>query len=200
MLPSPESGWPCARIWRVWNPAGYGYSFTGTYERMKEGQEGLVEAAIIAIVLVILSLAAILESFRQPLIILVTLPLALVGMLWALFAAGKSLEIFVLMGGVMLIGIVVNNAILIMDGFNELVKKGIERHQAMTDAACQRFRPIAMITLAAVLGMLPLAFGQGIGAELRNACGIASAGGILVSGVLTLILMPVLYNLFTRDS
>lgn len=181
-------------------PAGYGYAFTGTYERMKEGQAGLAEAAIIAIVLVILSLAAILESFRQPVMILVTLPLALVGMLWALYAAGKSLEIFVIMGGVMLIGIVVNNAILIMDRFNELVKKGARKHQAMADAACQRFRPIAMITLAAVLGMLPLAFGQGIGAELRNACGIASAGGILVSGVLTLILMPVSYNLFTRDN
>lgn len=180
-------------------PAGYDYTFTGMYETMAEGQEGMAEAAIIALVLVILTLAAILESFKQPVLILVTLPLALIGMIWALALGGKSLEIFALMGGVMLIGIVVNNAILIMDQFNIHVKeKGIPRHEAMVTAACERFRPIAMITLAAVLGMLPLAFGQGIGAELRNACGIASAGGILISGILTVFVMPALYNLFTR--
>jgi len=104
----------------------------------------------------------------------------------------------VLMGIVMMIGIVVNNAILIMDQFNVHVVEGTPRHKAMIAAACERFRPIVMITLAAVLGMLPLAVGRGIGAELRNGVGIAAVGGILVSGVLTLIVMPILYDLFTR--
>jgi len=180
-------------------PSGYDYAFTGMYEGMAEGQQGMAEAAVIAIVLVILTLAAILESFKQPVLILVTLPLALIGMIWALALGGKSLEIFALMGGVVLIGIVVNNAILIMDQFNIHVKtEGIPRHEAMVTAACERFRPIAMITLAAVLGMMPLAFGQGIGAEMRNACGLASIGGILISGILTMFIMPALYNLFTR--
>ena len=128
----------------------------------------------------------------------VTLPLALIGTLWALYLTGKTLEIFVLMSGVMLIGIVVNNAILIVDQFNIHVREGVPRHRAMITATCERFRPILMITLAAVLGMLPLALGQGIGAEMRTATGIASAGGILVSGVLTLIVIPILYDLFTR--
>jgi HAE1 family hydrophobic/amphiphilic exporter-1 len=101
----------------------------------------------------------------------------------------------------MLIGIVVNNAILIMDRFNVLVDEvGVPRHQAMVRAACDRFRPIVMITLAAVLGMMPMAIGRGIGAELRNACGMASMGGILVSGFLTMFVVPVMYNLFTRRS
>jgi len=179
-------------------PTGFDYGFAGQYEIMAEGQAALGEAGLIAVMLVILTLAAILESFKQPVLILVTLPLTLIGMFWALALAGMSLGIFVIMGAVMLIGIVVNNAILIMDQFNVHVREGVPRHMAMVSASCERFRPIVMITLAAVLGMLPLALGQGIGAEMRNAIGIASAGGILVSGVLTLVVLPILYDLFTR--
>jgi len=179
-------------------PPGYTYAFAGEYEVMAEGQENMGEAAIIAVVLVILMLAAILESFRQPWLIMVTLPLALIGMLWALTLTGMSISIFVLMGSVMLIGIVVNNAILIVDQFNVHVAEGVPRHKAMVTAACERFRPIVMITIAAVLGMMPLALGRGIGAEMRNDLGVASVGGILVSGVLTLIVVPTLYDLLTR--
>ncbi len=179
-------------------PPGYNYTFAGMYEVMAEGQENLAEAGIIAIILVILTLSALLESFKQPVLILVTLPLAVIGVLWALALTGKSLEIFVLMSGVMLAGIVVNNAILIVDQFNIHIKEGVPRHKAMVTATCERFRPIVMITLAAVLGMLPLAMGQGIGAEMRNATGIASAGGILISGILTLVVIPILYDLCTR--
>jgi len=179
-------------------PPGYSYSFTGEYEFMAEGLTGFTEAGIVALVLVVLTLAAILESFRQPVLILVTVPLGLIGVVWALATAGMSFSIFVIMGMVMMIGIVVNNAILIMDQVNVHIKEGVPRHEAMISAACERFRPIVMITLAAVLGMLPLAFGRGIGAEIRNDVGIAMVGGILVSGVLTLIVMPILYDLFTR--
>ncbi len=179
-------------------PSGYDYTFAGEYEVMNEGQLGLAEAGIMSLVLVVLTLAAILESFRQPALILVTIPLALVGAFWALALGGQSISIFVIMGIVMMIGIVVNNAILIMDQFNVHVREGIPRHKAMITASCERFRPIVMITLAAVLGMMPLALGRGIGAETRNGVGIASAGGILVSGILTLIVVPVLYDLFTR--
>jgi hydrophobic/amphiphilic exporter-1 (mainly G- bacteria), HAE1 family len=179
-------------------PPGYERAFVGRYETMSEGMAGLGEAALVAIVLMVLTLAAILESFRQPLLILVTLPLALIGMFWALSLSGESMGIFVIMGAVMMIGIVVNNAILIMDRLNVHVREGIPPHKAMVAAACDRFRPIVMITSAAVLGMLPMALGQGVGAEIRNGVGIASAGGILVSGVLTLLVMPVLYDLFTR--
>jgi len=179
-------------------PPGYEYFFAGATEVMKEAQVAFAEAGIVAIVLVILTLAAILESFKQPWLILVTLPLALIGVFWALAVAGESLSMFVLMGIVMMIGIIVNNAILIMDQFNTHIKEGIPRHKAMVTAANERFRPIVMITIAAVLGMLPLAVGQGIGAEMRNGVGIAAVGGIAVSGVLTLVAMPILYDLSTR--
>ena len=181
-------------------PPGNDYEFTGMYERMAEANTAFGEAGMIAIVLVILTLAAILESFKQPWLILVTLPLGLIGIMWSLALTGESISMFVLMGAVMMIGIVVNNAILIMDQFNVHISEGIPVHKAMITAACERFRPIVMITLAAVLGMLPLAVSKGLGAELRNSVGIASVGGILVSGVLTLIVMPILYDLFTRKN
>jgi HAE1 family hydrophobic/amphiphilic exporter-1 len=181
-------------------PPGYEYNFAGQYERLDEAKSAFSEAGLIAVILVILTLAAILESFKQPWLILVTLPLALIGVLWALAVTGESISIFVLMGIVMMIGIVVNNAILIMDQFNTHVTEGIPVHKAMITASCERFRPIAMITFAAVLGMLPLAVGRGIGAEMRNGVGIASVGGILISGILTLIVVPILYDLFTRRS
>jgi len=181
-------------------PTGYEYSFAGDYELMTETQAELGEAGLIAVVLVILSLAAILESFKQPWLILVTIPLALPGVFWALALTGRNMAIFVMMGIVMMIGIVVNNAILIIDQMNTRVREGVPRHKAMISAATERLRAITMITLAAVLGMLPLALGRGIGAELRNDIGIATVGGIFVSGVLTLVVVPILYDLATRRS
>jgi len=179
-------------------PPGYVLTPSGMYERMEEGQKALGEAGLISIVLVILSLAAILESFKQPFLILVTVPLALIGMFWGLGLAGLSLGTFEIMAAVMMTGIVVNNAILIVERMNVLVVGGMPRHEAMIQAAGDRFRPVVMITLAAVLSMIPLAFGAGQGAELRNGVGIASMGGILVSGVLTIFLIPVLYDFLTR--
>ncbi|OQC02359.1 MAG: Efflux pump membrane transporter BepG [Candidatus Hydrogenedentes bacterium ADurb.Bin101] len=179
-------------------PPGYSHRFGGVYEVMAEGIEALFEAGIIATLLVVLMLAALLESFKQPLLILVTLPLGLIGVLYGLYLGGYGMSIFTMMGVVMLIGIVVNNAILIMDEFNVKVSKGVSRHAAMIDSAREEFRPVVMITLAAVLGMLPMAFGRGIGAEMRNDIGLASAAGILISGVLTLYVVPILYDFFTR--
>ncbi|MDT8389006.1 MAG: efflux RND transporter permease subunit [Lentisphaeria bacterium] len=179
-------------------PPGYEITVAGDAERMGDSQRFLGEAALTALILVVLTLAAIMESWRQPAFILVTIPLALIGMLWALFIFGESISLFVMMSAVMLIGIVVNNAILIMDQFNTHIAEGMHRHKAMLAAATERFRPICMVTAAAVLGMLPMALSRDIGAEMRTGVGIASAGGILVSGVLTMLVIPVLYSLVTR--
>lgn len=179
-------------------PPGYSHRFGGVYEIMTEGMTALGEAGLIAMLLVVLMLAALLESFKQPVLILVTLPLGLIGVLYSLAWGGYGMSVFTMMGVVMLIGIVVNNAILIMDQFNVHVSEGIPRHAAMISAAREEFRPVIMITLAAVLGMLPMAFGNGIGAEMRNDIGLASAGGILISGILTQYVMPILYSFFTR--
>jgi len=179
-------------------PPGYSYGYTGIYERMAEAKESFSEASVLALLLVYLLLSAILESFVKPFIILLTIPLGLIGMLWALYLTGVSMSIFVLLGGVMLIGIVVNNAILIMGRVNHLVASGTPSHAAMVRAATEQFRPILMITLAAILGMLPLAVGRGLGSENRVGIGIAAIGGIAVSAVLTLLVVPILYDLFTR--
>jgi len=181
-------------------PPGYSYRFSGLYEVMQEGVNEFLEAGILAVLLTYLLLAAILESFRQPFVILVTVPLGLVGMVWSLYITGRSISMFVLLGGVMLIGIVVNNAILIMDQLNQLVAAGVPRHEAMARAAGTELRPVLMITLAAVLGMLPMALSGSLGSEMRNGIGIASIGGLTVSALLSLIVMPVLYDLFTRDT
>jgi HAE1 family hydrophobic/amphiphilic exporter-1 len=179
-------------------PPGYSYFFAGPVEMMGEAQAELGQAAIIAFVLVILTLAAIMESVTQPALILTTVPLSIIGMLWALYVSGNSISIFVIMGGIMLMGIVVNNAILILDHFNHLVAEGMDKSKAMIKAAGDRFKPIIMITLSAVLGMIPMALTTGIGAELRNDVGAASAGGILSSGILALFVVPILYNLIVK--
>jgi HAE1 family hydrophobic/amphiphilic exporter-1 len=100
----------------------------------------------------------------------------------------------------MLIGIVVNNAILIMDQAAHYSKQGMNAHEAMIHAATDEFRPIVMITLAAILGMLPMALGAGLGSEVRIGIGIASVGGIGISALLTLLVMPVIYDFFTREN
>ena len=179
--------------------AGYQYRFVGMFEVMQEGVMEFLEAGLLAVLLTYLTLAAILESFKQPLIILVTIPLGLIGILWALFLGGESLSIFALLGSVMLVGVVVNNAILIMDQVNQFKAKGSSPRDAMVHAAVEELRPIVMITFAALLGMLPLAIGSGLGSESRTGIGIASIGGIAVSALLTLVVLPVLYDLFTKE-
>ncbi|HOC91982.1 MAG TPA: efflux RND transporter permease subunit [bacterium] len=179
-------------------PQGYEYAFGTTYEMMNEGQRGLAEAGIIAIALIFLTLAAILESFKQPFIVLTTIPLSLIGVMIGLYMFGYNLSITVVMGIVMMSGIVVNNAILIMDQFNINVKKGRPRSLAMIDASKERFRPVVMITLAAIFGMIPMAFGKGVGSEMRNDIGVALVSGILVSGVLSVFVVPILYNFFSK--
>ncbi len=179
-------------------PQGYDYYFFGENEVMVEAQQEFARAGVIAIILIILVLSAILESFKQPFFILVTLPLGLIGVVISLYFTGYSISMFVLLSFVMLSGIVVNNAILIMDRLNQLVAQGISRHKAMIQSADEQFRPILMITLAAVAGMVPIATGKGLGSEIRTDLGIASIGGIAFSGILTLIVIPILYDLFTR--
>ncbi|MBW1828003.1 MAG: efflux RND transporter permease subunit, partial [Deltaproteobacteria bacterium] len=180
-------------------PPDYTFRFIGDAEVMEEAQYEFLEAAVLALLLTYLVLAAILESFRLPFVILITIPPAMIGIIWALYVTGESISMFVLLGGVMLIGIVVNNAILIMGQMKIYLTEGLSHHDAMIRAATDELRPIIMITLAAVLGMLPIAMGQGLGSELRSGIGIASVGGIMVSGLLTLFLLPVFYNLFTRN-
>ncbi len=179
-------------------PPGYKIKWAGTAEMMKEMVSDMTFAFILALVLTYMLLAAILESFIQPIFILLTVPLAIIGVLASLYYTGISFAITSLMAIIMLIGIVVNNAILMLDYTNQLVRdKKMGVKEALIEACPTKLKPIIMSTLAIILGMLPLAIGIGsAGVEMRQPLGVVSVGGLLVSTILTLFVIPAFYYLF----
>ncbi|TNF28134.1 MAG: efflux RND transporter permease subunit [Deltaproteobacteria bacterium] len=180
-------------------PAGYTTRFTGMVEVMNDAMIAFGQAILIALILIYLVLAAILESFVTPLLILLTVPLAFIGILLGLVVAGEAISIFVMLGVVVLIGIVVNNAILIIERQRQLIAdEGMSRAEAMAYAAGDQLRPVLMITLAAILGMLPFAIATGLGSEPRIGIGASSIGGIFVSALLTLYVLPAVSMLGRR--
>ncbi len=178
-------------------PAGYSLSFRGDIERMDESVADFLEAAILAVFLTYLTLSAILESFVRPFLIMFTLPLGVIGILWSLRLTNTGISIMVLLGIVMLIGVVVNAAVLIIDRLNQLVAQGLSRRDAMCQAIADTFRAVLMVVLASGLGMLPMAIASGVGSEMRAGIGIASTGGVFVAGFLTVTILPLLFLLFT---
>jgi HAE1 family hydrophobic/amphiphilic exporter-1 len=165
---------------------------------MKDMVADMSFAFVLAMLLTYLLLSAILESFVQPVFILLTVPLAIIGVLASLYYTGISFAITSLMAIIMLIGIVVNNAILMLDYTNQLVReKGIGVRDALIEACPTKLKPIIMSTLAIILGMLPLAIGVGSsGVEMRQPLGVVSVGGLVVSTALTLFVIPAFYYLF----
>ena len=179
-------------------PPGYTLSSAGDAEMMADAVADFAEAIILASFLTFLTLSAILESFSRPFIVLLTLPYGLVGVLWSLRLTNRGIDIMVMMGGLMLIGVVVNAAILIIDRFGHLKANGALPHEAMVNGAGDSFRAVIMVILASALGMLPMAVANGIGSELRVGIGAASFGGVVVAGILTIIAIPLVYCMFTR--
>jgi HAE1 family hydrophobic/amphiphilic exporter-1 len=181
-------------------PPGYSVAFFGQAEMMADGANEFIDVFLTAIVLSYLLIAAIMECWIRPFLVMFTIPLGFVGMLFALYFSGTALSMVSLLGGVMMIGIVVNNAILIMDECALLNKcKKMSKHQAMLTAVQNKFRPIVMTSIAAIVGILPMAFGTGLGSEVRASCGIGVVGGLCFASVLTLYLIPALYFRFTKD-
>jgi len=183
-------------------PSGYEVSYGGTSEIMNDAIVDMATALLIAIVLTYMLLAAILENLAQPLLVLGTFPLALVGVIGALLLTGITMNVVSMMSIVMLLGIVVNNAILILDYANELVRnEGMDMRRALLQAAPVKLRAILMSSSAIILGMIPMALGLGAsGREIRESMGIVTIGGLLVSTVLTLLVIPALYNLVAKRS
>ncbi len=181
-------------------PPGYALGNSGFAEMMGETVADFGEAIRLATFLTLLTLAAILESWKRPALILLTLPMGLIGIIWSLVFAGKAITMLVLLGSLMLIGIVVNAAILIVDKMAQHIRDGVPAHEAMLTAMEEEFRPVLMVILASGLGMLPMAIGTGIGSENRAGIGIASTAGVLVAGLLTMTVLPLIYTLFTRRS
>jgi len=174
---------------------GYRVVFTGEGEDMIEAFGYMAEALLLAVIFVYLILAAQFESFVEPLAIMLSLPLSIVGMAGMLLLTGDTVNIMSLIGLIMLMGLVTKNAILLVDYAKILQGRGMERTEAVITAGRTRLRPILMTTLAMIFGMLPLALGIGAGAEERAPMARAVVGGLVTSTFLTLLVVPVVYTL-----
>ena len=179
-------------------PAGVAAIVSGQSEEMQESFDSMQFALILAIFLVYLVMASQFESLIHPFVILFTIPLALVGAVLALFITGTTISIVALIGVIMLAGIVVNNAIVLVDLINQLRAQGSERFDAIMEAGRARLRPILMTSLTTALGLLPMAMGVGEGSEVRTPMAITVIGGLIVSTILTLLVIPAVYSLMDR--
>lgn len=190
------------RISQLDLPPGYRYTWGGNVKMMNEMVADMLFAFFLAILLTYMLLAAILESFLQPFFILLTIPLALIGVFASLFHTNISFGITSLMALIMLIGIVVNNAILMLDYTNQLVRdEGKPVKEALVQACPTKLKPILMSSIAIILGMLPMALGIGdAGKEMRIPLGVVSIGGLVVSTFLTLFVIPAFYYVTSRKS
>lgn len=173
---------------------------TGQNEEMEVSFQSLKFALLLAIFMVYLVMASQFESLLHPFLILFTVPLACAGSIYGLFLSGTSVSVVVFIGLIMLAGIVVNNAIVLVDRINQNRETGLEKTQAIIEAAQSRLRPIFMTTLTTTLGLLPMMLGFGDGAELRKPMAVTVIFGLLFSTALTLFLIPILYSLFDRKN
>jgi HAE1 family hydrophobic/amphiphilic exporter-1 len=179
-------------------PYGLSMRVTGQSEEMDASFRSLLFALGLAIFLVYLVMASQFESLLHPFVILFSIPLAGIGVALALWLTDTRLSVIVFIGLIMLAGIVVNNAIVLVDLINQLRARGMERIAAIKEAAHLRLRPIMMTTLTTLLGLLPMAFGVGEGSEMRTPMAITVIGGLLTSTMLTLLVVPVMYSLLDR--
>jgi hydrophobic/amphiphilic exporter-1 (mainly G- bacteria), HAE1 family len=178
--------------------ADIGMHIGGQGEELSESVKSLLFAFGLAIFLVYLVMASQFESLLHPFVILFTIPLAMVGAVLALFLTGSTVSVVVFIGLILLVGLVVKNAIILIDKVNQLREQGMAKREALVEGARSRLRPIIMTTLCTLFGFLPLAIATGEGAEVRSPMAITVIGGLLVSTLLTLVVIPVVYDLLDR--
>ena len=180
--------------------AGIGLHVGGQGEELASSLRSLLFAFALAVFMVYLVMASQFESLLHPFVILFTIPLALVGAVLALLVTGNSISVVVFIGLILLVGLVTKNAIILIDKVNQLREAGVTKRDALVEGARSRLRPIAMTTLCTMFGFLPLAIAVGEGAEVRSPMAITVIGGLLVSTLLTLLVIPVVYDLLDRRS
>ncbi len=180
-------------------PANFSINFTGDYEEQQKANRELMISLILALFMVYMVMAMLYESLRDPLIVMFSVPLAVVGVALILFLTGTSINVQAYIGMIMLGGIVVNNAILLVDYTNLLRHRdGFEMMEAIKEAGRRRLRPILMTALTTILGMLPLALGIGEGSEIQTPLARVVIGGLTSSTFITLLVIPVVYSLFEQ--
>ena len=179
-------------------PAGYNYKFSGQADEMEKSTSALLFVFATGIILVYMVLASQFNSFLQPALIMLAQPLAIVGGVMALWLTGDTLNIFSMIGLVLLVGLVSKNSILLVDLINQYRDKGMATHEAILTACPRRMRPVLMTSLTIVLAMLPGAIGVGAGAGMYGPLAVAVIGGVISSTLLTLVVVPVAYSLLDR--
>jgi len=189
-----------AAIDSIGMPQGYFYDIGGSYEDMQTSFKELSKALIVGIILIYMIMAAQFESFSQPLIIMFTLPLAYIGVIVGLGITGRTLSVPAFMGLIILMGIVVNNAIVMIDYINQLRQKGMKKKDAIIKGASIRLRPILITSITTICGMLPMALSRGEGSEMRSPMAIAVSFGLLFAMVLTLFVIPTTYSVIDNIS
>lgn len=184
-----------AKLRTIPRPVGYDFIIAGSYEEQQEAFDELIVSLVLSLALVYMVLACQYESFRDPLIVMLSVPFGATGVLLTLFLTDTTLNVQSYLGCIMLGGIVVNNAILLVDQANQLRDK-LGVREAVAEAGRRRLRPILMTTLTAILGLIPLALGFGEGSEQQAPLARAVLGGMLGSTLITLVFIPVMYSLF----
>jgi HAE1 family hydrophobic/amphiphilic exporter-1 len=179
-------------------PLNYSITVAGEEEKRQESMNSLMFAMILSIVLVYMVLASQFESLLHPFTILLTIPLAVVGAVLLFFVTGTTINIMGIIGMVMLVGIAVNNSIILVDRINQLKSSGLELVDAIVQAGQQRIRPILMTTLTTILALLPLTLDVGEGGSLRSPMAIAVVGGLITSTLMSLIVIPCVYNVLEK--
>jgi hydrophobic/amphiphilic exporter-1 (mainly G- bacteria), HAE1 family len=187
------------RLNRIPRPMGYDLMVAGNFEEQQKAFHELAISIVLALVLVYMVLACQYESLRDPLVVMFSVPLAAVGVLVTLFITNTTLNVQSYIGCIMLGGIVVNNAVLLVDQAGQLVRTGMTTREALLEAGRRRLRPILMTTLTTILGLLPLALGIGEGADAQAPLARAVVGGLTGSTLITLMLIPAVYSLFHSE-
>jgi HAE1 family hydrophobic/amphiphilic exporter-1 len=183
---------------RVQLPVGTTAFLSGQSEEMSDSFKSLQFVLVLAIFLVYLVMASQFESLMHPFVILLTIPLALIGAVWALWLTGTTVNVVAYIGLIMLAGIVVNQSIVLIDAVNQLREQGVPKLQAIVEGGKIRLRPILITKLTTILGLLPMALGIGEGAEVRAPMAITVIGGVLLTTFLTLLVIPVVYSVLDR--
>ncbi|MFI4882289.1 MAG: efflux RND transporter permease subunit, partial [Phycisphaerales bacterium JB064] len=189
-----------AALDQIARPAGYDFVLAGNVEEQRESAQQLGIALVLALVLVYMVLASQYESLRDPLIVMLAVPLAVIGVVAMLLATNTTLNVQSYIGCIMLGGIVVNNSILLVDQAGRLRKDGMGTRAAAMEAGRRRLRPILMTSLTTILGLAPLALGIGEGADAQAPLARAVIGGLLSSMLTTLVVVPAAYTLMHSDS
>lgn len=176
----------------------YSIQITGDEEKRQESMASLGFALMLSIILVYMVMASQFESLIHPFTILLTIPFAVVGSILTFFILGRALNIMAIIGIIMLVGIAVNDSIILIDRINQLIREGLDRRAAIIQAGQQRIRPIIMTSLTTILALLPLTIGMGESAALRSPMALAVIGGLITSTLLTLVFIPCVYDVLDR--